>query len=378
MEVLRRPNHSSRLVMEKQDPIDCDLGTTSIPKKVFKSRLTFFCYAAVRSRGFHILLLLLAFLSVSLFFLVDDLKSNPAKQFIYFMGLVVGVSVGALLVLCYRVQRIKHLVSHNLTIFMEIVETVFEPGHGIGPERWDVVACEMNRELYEIGLWKTPYCFFEGLDLEKLYRYLVLKPQFEQNLDQFDVLEKGHGQTSSYQQALDEQFSSWVEVSDTSIEDSERKLPRDSCWSKFTWTVHKMIKLQKQSILVQVVCLLNFFSLVQLIAFFIVMMLLYKGIQEFQFFQDTPMLTSKRLRFLATITSVAPGTNLDRWDVIAKRMNSYLRENTRSCDCFYDGKDCLKFFENNFKPLTSKKGMSTEMATYELVPFVLKAGEVCY
>ena len=81
--------------------------------------------------------------------------------------------------------------------------------------------------------------------------------------------------------------------------------------------------------------------------------------------------TRSRIRLLATIADVAPREDIDRWDVVARRMNAYLSQDSNSdAGIFFDGKDYLEFFEQQLKPLMSKKAKDYRVATYELVPLI--------
>lgn len=63
------------------------------------------------------------------------------------------------------------------------VDSTFNSGHGIGPEKWDEVASQMNSRLYVGGLWKTPYCLYDGVGCESFFRHYFIKPSFEGRVD---------------------------------------------------------------------------------------------------------------------------------------------------------------------------------------------------
>ncbi|AQZ11086.1 hypothetical protein BZL39_B10170 [Zygosaccharomyces parabailii] len=93
----------------------------------------------------------------------------------------------------------------------------------------------------------------------------------------------------------------------------------------------------------------------------------------------TSISTSDQVKYLSIIKEVSPGTDNDRWDLVAKNMNSYLHDEyaRKTKDLFFDGKDCFQFFEKRFKPLVTGKVKQTGTASYELVPLVAKAMNVC-
>lgn len=70
-----------------------------------------------------------------------------------------------------------------------------------------------------------------------------------------------------------------------------------------------------------------------------------------------------RIKFLSIIITTTPRTDMGKWDQIAMEMNQYLHErNTRSRgtrDSFFDGKQCLDFFQKEFEPLVSDKTPTT-------------------
>lgn len=80
------------------------------------------------------------------------------------------------------------------------------------------------------------------------------------------------------------------------------------------------------------------------------------------------MITSDKIKFLATIVSVSPGADLGRWDLIAKHMKSYLRARSPFEEYFFGGKDCLQYFEKLLKPLVTGHA---ETGDSDLGPFRL-------
>lgn len=375
---LAKPEHQSRtggLIMEKSDLVVCESGTPLTPRKTFKSVSSYACYEVVRVRAFYIWLLWLVVLSISPFVLFDLAESEDWVCEVYWQVLMLNIVLFFPAMLFYRSDRQARLVSQNLTNFMSIVENTFESGHGIGPEKWDEVACKMNREFYDAGIWKTPYSFFDGLEVEKLYRSLVLNPQLGKNLDVLDVCEKGPKETTAYEKRLDEQFSVWANDSEYSAEECGNMLPRDLHWNEVTWTIHKM----RLALALHIAVSLIFHSMGLFGVLCGCLITTYIEMQTPYVLKDTRMSTTNRLRLLATIVSVAPGTDVDRWDVIAKRVNSYLHEipECPASDCFFDGKSCLDCFERYFKPPTSQKKKRTFITSNELKPFVSRAIEAC-
>lgn len=60
------------------------------------------------------------------------------------------------------------------------------------------------------------------------------------------------------------------------------------------------------------------------------------------------------IEFLAIITKVSPGKELDKWDQIARYMNQYLMEgnSSHSRNVFFNGKHCLDCYQDCFGPLS--------------------------
>ncbi|GAV49996.1 hypothetical protein ZYGR_0S01300 [Zygosaccharomyces rouxii] len=66
------------------------------------------------------------------------------------------------------------------------------------------------------------------------------------------------------------------------------------------------------------------------------------------------MNTMQAITFLAIITKVSPGKELDKWDQITKYTNQYLTggNSGHSGNVFFDGKHCLDCYQDCFKPLS--------------------------
>ncbi|KAH9200428.1 hypothetical protein LQ764DRAFT_233747 [Zygosaccharomyces rouxii] len=60
-------------------------------------------------------------------------------------------------------------------------------------------------------------------------------------------------------------------------------------------------------------------------------------------FMDPQMATMQAMEFLAIITNVGPGKELDKWDQITKYTNQYLTggNSGHSRNVFFDGNHCL-------------------------------------
>lgn len=347
---------------QKIDDRDCEDASVDIPKKNFRSRFTWALYEATRS---YEPLMIVGWFG-SLLFCFRNAVS--ASHHICIVGIaVVSIIWAPVICLICRKKRAENLVSRNNMALAEATKDFFSSEQETLAFGWDKVASQLNRKYYIEGDWKTPHCIFDGAECESYFRRYVLKPTHEEETQEGCEKSCLHAAVSIYQQKVLDQFNRDKE--DTSVL-AEDNLPADSHRNKFTW------RWKNFSILPIGVCVLQFsYALffgtwtLRLIYMMDVILMLAVISTGYSLRLST---TENRIRLLATIANVAPGEDTNRWDVVAKRINAYMNEdsNVTGVQRFFDGKDCLRFFEKELKPLISKKIKEDGVATYELVPLV--------
>ncbi|CEP63640.1 uncharacterized protein LALA0_S08e07250g [Lachancea lanzarotensis] len=157
-------------------------------------------------------------------------------------------------------------------------------------------------------------------------------------------------------------------------------LPRDTFRSKLSWE----LKFRKSSYVILLLTIIAYGSLVQLcfwkdialgvsIAFmgiflFIVPMISFLT-SSFKGWNDKSVRS-----WMVEIINVNPGDDMDKWDLIAAKMNTILYENDERATryFFYDGKQCLSRFINRFVTLHLKNALESPPC---LVPFIKTAAD---
>lgn len=346
---------------QKKDDRDCEDASVDIPRKNFRSRFTWALYEATRS--YEPLMIVGWFGSLFCF-----RNAVSASYYIWIVG-IAGVSIIWAPVICLicRKKRADNLVSRKNMALAEATKDCFSSEQETLAFGWDKVASQLNRKYYTEGDWKTPYCIFDGAECESYFRCYVLKPTHEEETQESHEKSCLHAAVSIYQQQVLDQFNRDKE--DTSVL-PEHDLPADSHRNKFTW------RWKNLSILPIGICVLQFSYALFFGTWTLLLIYMMDVIATLAVWSTRYPLklstTENRIRLLATIASVAPGEDTNRWDVVAKHMNAYMNEdsNVTGVERFFDGKDCLKFFEKKLKPLISKEIKEEGVATYELVPLI--------
>lgn len=349
--------------MEKSGSTDCEDGNIAIPKNQFKSKFTWGCYEASKSYLSMALLLLAGLISLVIYWI--DSSVNPGCPVPYFFTVIL-VFLTFVYWMTKREESVESLVSKNAIFMAEVVSEILSSNHSSLALEWDYVAARLNREFNVTGKWRTPYCFFDGVLCESLFRRYVLRPEIESNIeDEKSIL---RDTVDRYQQRIIDQFE---QAKKEPLSLTDETLPRDFYWNRPIWMFVLTFTSNKY-----------LGTLLGLWILFIVSgrrktihsVLLLCGVIPVSFGEPLNLsgpsenTTYNRIKFLATIVNVAPGDDIDRWDEIARLMNAYFKR-TRSHGSFFDGKDCMKYFNTFLKPLTNKITQD-DIATYELVPLL--------
>ena len=365
--------------MEKSGSTDREDVNTAIPKNQFRSKFTWGCYEASKSYLSIALLLLVGVLLLALYWIdslvnsrcTESTLQSTSDRFVNFM---------IVLVLCpfltfvfgtiKRDESVERLVSKNAVLMAEAVSEILSSNHSSLALKWDNVAAKLNRDFNVTGKWKTPCCFFDGVLCESLFRRYVLKPIIKDNIE--DNIEDENSvlrdTADRYQQRIIDQFE---QAKKEPLLLADETLPRDFYWNRPIWRFVVLLTKNKflgtllgLSILFVLSARIKIINLVKLLSW--VIPVLFD--EPLNLSGPSETTTNNRIRFLATIVNVAPGDDIDRWDKVAMLMNAYFKQ-TRSPGSFFDGKDCLRYFNTYLKPLTNKITQD-DIATYELVPLV--------
>lgn len=240
----------------------------------------------------------------------------------------------------------------------ELVEQVLNSKPGLDIENWDTVASKLNLFFYKECIWKTPYFFFNGQQVQLLFKDKVLKSYLQGKFDDLTDADKIQS-ARYYQQSVKEKFESSLKDSLPEFL-SESELPRDTPRGKFFFYPGYVL-------LIFLVCVLQGQALFMILrsvkekSFLPLGIVIYDQYMFFACYRNVfriffpAMSTLRAINFLAVIKKVSPGKELDKWDRVARYMNQYLAEEKagHSNEKFFDGKHCLKYYKTFFEPLST-------------------------
>lgn len=354
--------------MEKTDYRDFEDASNDIPKKKFRSYFTWFLYETSRSYEPYAMVV---WFGLYLYFPTAMSSLRFIVSLATVMLLLALTAVGLILtvLICINSQKnkAKSFVRRNIKAVAEATEEVFSSEQETLALGWDKVASKVNRKFYIAGEWKTPYYFFDGEQCEVFFRTHVPKRMYEEEAPAHDEKSCVRAAVSVYQQWLLDQFNRDKKATPVLADDN---LPADSHCSKYIWRLKNSMKAVGFLVLfgcawAYVYVGLSWFS--RLYAIFVLLNVSFATLRTR--YPSKIYKTGNLIRLLATIANVSPREDMDRWDLVAKRINAYLNKdfNDTGAATFFDGKDCRIFFGKELKPIMSKK---TKHYRFELAPLV--------
>ncbi|KAH9199034.1 hypothetical protein LQ764DRAFT_214580 [Zygosaccharomyces rouxii] len=182
--------------------------------------------------------------------------------------------------------------------------------------------------FYMIGqhIWNTPYFFYDGQRVQLNFRDNVLRPYLKGKFEGVADVNKIQS-ARFYLQSVNENFKL---PSRNNLPESilNSELPRDTYRNKST--LHSR--------------------------YLFMGFMYYRNGYRFMYPEMDVM---KAMEFLAIITKVSPGKELDQWDQITKYTNQYLMEGNsgHSKNIFFDRKHCLDFYKTCFEPLSVENSL---------------------
>ncbi|CCE91650.1 uncharacterized protein TDEL_0D00660 [Torulaspora delbrueckii] len=348
----------------KPNSWECEDADVDVPKKYFTSVITWAYYESTKS---YDLLMMIGWYGGLMYGLYSTIFTSHIWRFqILFLLLEASVVLAPVICMTLIERRAGYLISRNNKKLAEATKEVFSSKQENLVLGWDKVASVLNRKFYVAGDWKTPYCIFDGAKCESYFRRHVLKSMAEE--DASEDCEKSclRAAVDIYRRRIIDQFE-WDKYDTPVLADDNFLAGSDH--KEFTWRLRNTLK-DLHFIVYFVTSLFVLLAGTRSLLLCMIMTILM-----FATIAARPPLelstTRSRIRLLATIADVAPREDMDRWDVVARRMNAYLSQDSNSdAGIFFDGKDYLEFFEKQLKPLMSKKIKDYRVATYELVPLI--------
>lgn len=355
--------------MEKTDYRDSEDASVDIPKKRFKSYFTWDFYEATRSYEVYVMVVWLG-LVLCLHRAISP--SDVLGLTDNFALLSVAMTWTPLFCISSEKKRARSLVSENTKALAAAIKEVFGSKQETSALGWDKIASKVNEKFYITGEWKTPYYYFDGEQCENYFRMHVPRRMYQEKAPAHGEKSCVRTAVSIYQQWLLDQFNRDKE--DTSVL-ADNNLPADSHRSKYIWRLKNSMK--AVGFLVLFACAWGYVYVglswsSKLYAIFILLNVSFATLRTR--YPSKMYKTRNLVRLLATIANVAPREDMDRWNLVAKRINAYLNKDfdDTGAATFFDGNDCRIFFEKKLKPIMSKR---TKHYKFELALLVSEAFE---
>lgn len=360
----------------KPNSWECEDADVDVPKKYFTSVITWAYYESTKS---YDLLMMIGWYGGLMYGLYSTIFTSHIWRFqILFLLLEASVVLAPVICMTLIERRAGYLISRNNKKLAEATKEVFSSKQENLVLGWDKVASVLNRKFYVAGDWKTPYCIFDGAQCERYFRRYVLELMPEEDASEHCEKSCLRAVVSIYQQGIIDQFNRDKEYNPEFTEDN---LPGDSDRCKFTWKLKNSLRYAELNptsrirvgfaVMPAYIVFADTWpsSLIRLVEVFFMVVI---AVVVSTGYPIELSKTRNRISLLATIADVAPGEDMDRWAVVAKRMNAYLIQDSSGSgfDRFFDEKDCHKFFEKHLKPLVSTRIKDYRVATYELVPLI--------
>lgn len=222
---------------------------------------------------------------------------------------------------------------------------------GLDTAKWNEVAAKMNNELYEQHYWRSRQFFFDEDECHRSFREYILKPSSTPLSDASSEAVKLYNEATNelYKNFLQDVFPS-----------NTKSLPGNERYGRTMWLISNKSflkhalpelgilasslasgKLSPTGIFLCYICAIRIHNA-------------YKSHLEGKY---KSLGITQRVRFLAAVMHFAPGDDPKKWDHIAAHMNWYLRIKgtwTDSHENFFNGKECLDFYESQFMLLPLK------------------------
>ncbi|QHS75972.1 Cos10p [Saccharomyces paradoxus] len=349
-------------------------STFSLPKDIFRNRLTWSCCEICNSLGFCIWLLLWLPLTVWWGMSSTSTYSFFIALVLLFLGLII---LPPIQILCR-----KYTLSNHLT---QLSKEIIKSTPGAFSDDWDTVALHFNSYLYENNAWNTGQFFFNGTDCQEAFRKTILEPVVLRRENEgarftsFEVsvfhIEKA---VQVYFTKVHEQWKlihTEKECSATGLENV--KLPKETYRCKLAWSFQRIrfsyYPVESLSDLVDIYLYAQFSSLC-LVSYCLVD-ILFRVVEDFQNIRPKSMKVEDKMQYLSDIIS-EQGAPTERWDKIARKTNRWLFEKRvwKNEEFFFDGTDCQVFFKRNFSTLLfSKISVPSRSLNVELWQYIQEA-----
>lgn len=141
-----------------------DCYNSTLPKNVFRSFVTWFCYEKFNSLEFRTLLLMWLPLIIAW-------KIRGKRHYLVIVTALMFEVLYFLWTYSY-IFRERTLGKQVSQFAKEIITNT----PGIDTEDWERVAVNFNSYLYENKLWNTEYFFFDGSSCQEAFRKMLLEP----------------------------------------------------------------------------------------------------------------------------------------------------------------------------------------------------------
>lgn len=328
---------------------DYESVTFSTPRNRFRNRFTYGVHETTRSFMFKASLLSLA---VSCTFA----RLGYVPLWVSFV-LIFGSAVCLLIAPKWNGIKFTRVTRKYK---LEIAKVVLSVKPGFSIEKWDEVACLLNKIFHERAIWPTENMFFDGDACELKFSTEILRPFLKNGRghlqDETSEVEKSVVKATC-EYFMDNAaycFDSQVEEELPEIDTEFQTLPKgnaaDRLWrnKKYFRSIYFLF-FAHEFLCTGLLMVNRPFVLLRFLLLSCYLGLVVRGYSHFGNAKYLKLRIGNKVTFLATVVKVSPMNDSKKWDLISRVMNQDLRANNgvwkESNEYFYDGEDCRKYFK---------------------------------
>lgn len=311
----------------------------TLPIDIFENRFSWACNQVFRHYQPILVTSLLIVASVALLESPKLWDDFPVASLTGFVISIIGIF--QFIPTWFLVKR-RRVLSKNGTTFGSLFLAV---NPGVDAAKWAELAYKMNQALYEQGHWRTALFFYSGRGCQTAFRKHILGSRTP------DVPREA---SERYQQDIDDLFKHYLQKQPPMKSLPEELKPK--CFTTIDLSrVVYMASVVGFTVFGYILSKSNFWKVFWVFFPFCVTRKISRAYYSMKYHH---LDVTQRLVFLATILYFSPGKDMKRWDLVARNMDQYLREEgllLNPQENFFNSRECLKLYKFEFRPLASRK-----------------------
>ncbi|CEP62655.1 uncharacterized protein LALA0_S06e00650g [Lachancea lanzarotensis] len=318
---------------------------SQLPAKFFSSKLSWRLHDLANARYFYVWLFALAIFPVVTTSIVKKTGtwSSSITKFTVFVSAEI---VLATLPFASQFKKRKNIKKLRSVLLKEVVELESDFAH----KHWDLIAKHVNEYLLQEGLWHSEHCIYDGEECLRYFRDQVYLPFVVNPSEKHDE----QLATQIYEKSYEIYWSSQELITKIAALEPNQNLPRDTYRFSIVYDLIHGIKpalkflpvvvlsslYMKWKMSLKIIATASVFGFLKLMCSSCHLTRRSRGRA---LSQPLHILTLLKLEYHSE-----PGESANKWDEVAKKMNTYLNEEGVLPDkrVFFDGKQCHAKFES--------------------------------